>query len=145
MNHRRDLFEFMQKQISRTSAVNGDKLPQAFGRWFATMFFPGTSKISIPDGSGDGKVDLVVTCQVGKSVKYKILNTKFTEDFERSSPVSFYDEITRYWQAFENKGNRESYLQAVKESLRPHFKKLFRLYDDGDAELFFVTNHKINL
>ena len=38
--------------------------------------------------------------------RYYILNTKFTEEYAKSSPVSFYDEITRFWQAFENKTNR---------------------------------------
>ena len=120
-------------------------MPQAFGRWFSSMFFRGVSNIAIPDGSGDGKIDLLVTCQVGKTVRYKILNTKFTADYDRPSPVSFYDEITRYWQAFENKANRPAYLSAVREPLRPHLRKLFKLYDDDLAELYFVTNHRINV
>ncbi len=141
---RRDLFDFMLKQVKGTAEARGDRMPQAFGRWFATMFFSGVSNIAISDGSGDGKVDLLVTCHTAKTVRYEILNTKFTSDYDNPSPVSFYDEITRYWQAFENRGNRPAYLNTVREPLRPHFRRLFKLYDDGAAELFFVTNHRIN-
>ena len=144
MIHRKDLFEFMQKQVKHTADLHADRMPQAFGRWFSTMFFAGVSGIAIPDGAGDGKIDLLVTCQVGKSLRYHILNTKFTAEYDRPSPVSFYDEITRYWQAFENKANRAEYLNAVREPLRPHFRKLFKLYDDGIAKLYFVTNHRAN-
>src|SRR5713226_5224958 len=127
----------MLKQVKHTADAHGDRMPQAFGRWFSSMFFQGVSNIAVSDGSGDGKVDLLATCQAGKTVRYKILNTKFTSDYDRPSPVSFYDEITRYWQAFENKGNRGSYLSAVREPLHQHFKRLFKLYDDGLAELYF--------
>ncbi|MBI3798517.1 MAG: AIPR family protein [Deltaproteobacteria bacterium] len=144
MIHRKDLFEFMLKQVKRTGDTHGDRLPQAFGRWFSTMFFPGVSSVMIPDGTGDGKIDVLVTCQVGKGLRYRILNTKFTEQYDKPSPVSFYDEITRYWQAFANKSNRTDYLNVVKEPLRPHFKKLFKLYDEGLANLYFVTNHRKN-
>ncbi len=144
MIHRKDLFEFMLKQIKQTAGVHGDRLPQAFGRWFSRMYFPGITSIVVPDAAGDGKVDLLIECQVGKEIRYKILNTKYTSDYDRASPVSFYDEITRYWQAFENKTNRTAYLKTVRQDLHRHFKRLFKLYDEGDAELYFVTNHRIN-
>jgi hypothetical protein len=145
MLQRKDLFEFMLQQIKTTADLNGDRMPQAFGRWFANMYFPGITNIAITDGSGDGKVDILVTCQAGKSVRYHILNTKFTDDYDRRSPVSFYDEITRFWQAFENKTNRPEYLaNAVREPLRHHYRKLFKLYDEGDAKLYFVTNCRAN-
>jgi hypothetical protein len=120
-------------------------LPQAFGRWFANMYFQGVTQVTIPDGSGDGKIDLLVTCQVSDKIRYRILNTKFTNEYGKNSPVAFYDEITRFWQAFENKGNRQDYLtNVVRQNLREHYKRLFKLYDEGKAELFFVTNHKAN-
>lgn len=135
----------MLKQIKTTADLNGDRMPQAFARWFANMYFPGISNIAITDGSGDGKVDLLATSQMGKRLRHHILNTKFTNEYDRRSPVSFYDEITRFWQAFENKANRSEYLaNAVREPLRQHYKKLFRLYDEGDAHLYFVTNHRAN-
>src|SRR6266542_293624 len=145
MLQRKDLFDFMLRQIKYTADTQGDRLPQAFGRWFAKMYFTGVTSVAISDGSGDGKIDLLVTCQVGKTIRHRILNTKYTNDYDRRSPVSFYDEITRYWQAFENKANRPEYLaNAVREAFRPHYKKLFRLYDEGDANLYFVTNHRAN-
>jgi hypothetical protein len=145
MKQRKDLFDFMLKQVKYTADAHGDKMPQAFGRWFAEMYFPGVTNIAISDAAGDGKVDLLVTCQRGNAVQYQILNTKFTENYDRPSPVSFYDEITRFWQAFENKANRAMYLQnVVREPLRNYYKKWFRLYDDGDADLYFVTDHRIN-
>lgn len=141
----KEYFDFMMRRIKQTADIHGDKMPQAFGRWFANMYFPGKLDIQIPDGAGDGKVDICVTSQVGKKVRYHVLNTKFTQEYDKASPVSFYDEITRYWQAFENKGNRAEYLgNVVKNSLRDHYKKLFRLYDDGDAKLYFITNHRRN-
>lgn len=145
MIHRKDLFDFMMRQIKHTADTNGDRMPQAFGRWFANMFFPGVTNITVSDGSGDGKVDLSATCQVGQTVRHHIINAKFTNEYDKGSPVSFYDEITRYWQAFENKANRQRYLDnAVRENLRNHYKKLFRLYDDQSVKLYFVTNHRIN-
>jgi hypothetical protein len=134
----------MLAQVRRTAERNGQQAPQAFGRWFSEMYFPGVTNVSVIDGSGDGKVDLLVTCQVGKSVSYRILNTKFTETYDRSSPVAFYDEITRYWEAFRNKDNRAAYLNVVREPIRPHFRKLFKLYDEGSADLHFVTDHRKN-
>jgi len=145
MKQRKDLFDFMLKQVKYTGDAHGDKMPQAFGRWFAEMYFSGVTNIAISDAAGDGKVDLLVTCQRGNTVRYQILNTKFTEDYDRASPVSFYDEITRFWQAFENKANRAAYLQnVVREPLQNRYKKWFRLYDDGVADLYFVTDHRIN-
>jgi hypothetical protein len=97
-------------QIKHIGDANGDRPPQAFGRWFSNMFFPGIVKIGIPDGSGDGKVDVLVMCQVRETVRYHILNTKYTSDYDKGAPVQFYDEITRFWQAFENRANRNEYL-----------------------------------
>ncbi len=142
---RKDLFDFMIRRIKDTADASADQTPQAFGRWFSNMYFSGITNIEISDGAGDGKIDLVVTCQVGRSVRSHILNTKFTASYDKGSPVSFYDEITRYWQAFENKANRTEYLASVvRENLREHYRKLFKLYDEGNAQLYFVTNHRVN-
>jgi len=35
----KDYFDFMMSQIKLTADKNGDKLPQAFGRWFSEMYF----------------------------------------------------------------------------------------------------------
>jgi len=145
MHQRKELFEFMLKMVKHTSNEHGDYMPQAFGRWFAKMYFSGITEISIPDGSGDGKVDLVIESKKGNKITKKILNTKFTNDYDKPSPVSFYDEITRFWQAFENKSNRHEYLDnAVRKNLKKYYTTLFKDYDNGDVELYFITNHKIN-
>ncbi|OHD70595.1 MAG: hypothetical protein A2W19_03390 [Spirochaetes bacterium RBG_16_49_21] len=57
MYQRKDLFDFMIHKIKQTSEINGDKMPQAFGRWFANLYFSGITSINISDGSGDGKVE----------------------------------------------------------------------------------------
>jgi uncharacterized spore protein YtfJ len=134
----------MQKNIQTTADLNGLKLFSAFGQWFATLYFGRFINIFISDGAGDGKVDVFISYQKGKHIHYAILNTKYTSDYDKSSPVSFYDEITRFWSAFENKNNRKEYLQSVRELFRPKYIEFFKHYDDGIADLYFVTNHKIN-
>src|SRR5712692_1915596 len=71
--------------------------------------------------------------------------TKFTKEFNKIAPPSFYQEIKYFWQAFENRAARAAYLEkAVKQELRPRYKQLFERYDNGAAELMFVTNHRCN-
>ncbi len=145
MQQRRDLFELMKDRINQTASEHGDKLPQAFARWFAQIYFGSQSNIFVSDGTGDGKVDVFISGHRGQFTRYYVLNSKFTQEYDKSSPVSFYDEITRFWQAFENKANRADYLKnAVRESLRNKYKTFFKHYDDGLADLYFVTNHRIN-
>lgn len=40
--------------------------------------------------------------------------------------------------------NRDAYLSVVRTELKPKYRKLFENYDDGNVELFFVTNHRRN-
>src|ERR1035441_1951136 len=145
MYEQKQLFEFMLGRIEDVGSEHGLKAPQAFGRWFAGMFFDKPHDFSIPDGSGDGKVDLFFQTSNGKEVDHYILNTKFTQKYNAPAPVAFYDEINRFWQAFANKANRNEYLiSVVRQELRPKYKKLFDYYDNGNAQLFFVTNHRRN-
>ena len=144
MYEQKQLFDFILDRVEDTASNNALKLPQAFGRWFASMYFDKPQNFFISDGSGDGKVDLFFETSDGRSVDHFILNTKFTEKYNASAPVSFYDEINRFWQAFANKANRNSYLSVVRTELRPKYRKLFEYYDAGNAQLFFVTNHRRN-
>ncbi len=144
MYEQKQLFEFVLDRIGDTGAEHGLKSPQAFGRWFAGMYFDKPQNFSIADGSGDGKVDLFFQTSNGKEVDHYILNTKFTEKYNAPAPVAFYDEITRFWQAFANKANRDAYLAVVRPELKPKYRKLFEYYDNGKAHLFFVTNHRRN-
>ena len=141
-----DLFQFMLDRVKETQKqhpLNAE--PQAFGRWFAELFFMNPRDIFVSDGSKDGKIDLFFATDNGKTVLHHVLNTKFTKEFNKIAPPSFYQEIKYFWQAFENRAARASYLEkAVKQELRQRYKQLFERYDNGAAELMFVTNHRRN-
>jgi hypothetical protein len=140
-----DLFEFMLERVNETHKEHLDGEPQAFGRWFAELFFMNPRDVFISDGAKDGKIDLFFKTDNGKTVLHHVLNTKFTKEFNKVAPPSFYQEIKYFWQAFENTSARSAYLEkAVKPELRPRYKQLFERYDNGAAELMFVTNHRRN-
>ena len=140
-----DLFEFMLERVKETQNKHLDGEPQAFGRWFAELFFMNPRDIFVSDGSKDGKIDLFFATDNGKTVQHHVLNTKFTKEFNKIAPPSFYQEIKYFWHAFENRASRAAYLEkAVKQELRPKYKQLFERYDNGAAELMFVTNHRCN-
>ena len=140
-----DLFEFMLDRVRETQKQHLDGEPQAFGRWFAELFYMSPRNIFVSDGSKDGKIDLFFTTHNGKTVLHHVLNTKFTKEFNKLAPPSFYQEIKYFWQAFENRAARSAYLEkAVKQELRPRYNQLFERYDNEAAELMFVTNHRCN-
>jgi hypothetical protein len=141
-----DLFEFMLERVSQTQKKNMmDTEPQAFGRWFAELYFMNPRNIFISDGSRDGKIDLFFATDNGNTVQNHVLNTKFTKSYNKTAPPAFYQEIKYFWHAFENVKARGTYLEkAVKAELRPRYKKLFEHYDSGNVELMFVTNHRCN-
>ena len=145
MYEHKQLFDSMLDRIREVGAENGRRLPQAFGQWFAEMYFEEPRGIMYADGPGDAKVDLFFTTSNGKEVRHHVLNTKFTETYNATAPVSFYNEITAFWQAFKNKSNRGNYLETmVRKELRRDYAKLFDYYDDGRANLYFLTNSKRN-
>ena len=144
MHDQRQLFDFMLNRVRETSVEGGLKPPQAFSKWFAETYFLNPQKYFPSDGSGDGKVDSFFEVSDGSTVRHFLLNTKFTEKYDAPAPPSFYDEITRFWQAFANKANRKSYLSVVRSELRQRYQKLFTYYDDDRAQLLFVTNHRRN-
>lgn len=135
----------MISRVKETQKSHLDGEPQAFGRWFAELFFMNPQDVFPSDGSKDGKIDLFFTTHNGKSVLHHVLNTKYTTEFNKNAPPAFYQEIKYFWQAFENRDARSGYLEkAVKAELRPRYKQLFERYDHGAAELMFVTNHRCN-
>ncbi len=135
----------MLDRVKDTQKQHLDAEPQAFGRWFAELFFMSPRDVFVSDGSRDGKIDLFFATDNGKTVQHHILNTKFTKEFNKIAPPSFYQEIKYFWQAFENRTARAAYLEkAVKSELRPQYRQLFERYDSGAAELMFVTNHRCN-
>src|SRR5882762_9930747 len=124
--HKSDLFEFMLDRVKETQKQHLEAEPQAFGRWFAELFFMSPQDVFVSDGSKDGKIDLFFTTHNGKTVLYHVLNTKFTKEFNKLAPPSFYQEIKYFWQAFENRDARDPYLaKAVKQELRARYKHLF--------------------
>lgn len=140
-----DFFQFMLDRVKATQQLHPDSEPQAFGRWFAELFYSNPQDMFISDGSKDGKIDLFFTTHNGKTVLHHVLNTKFTKEYSKNAPPSFYHEIKYFWHAFENRDARGPYLEkAVKAELRSRYKKLFERYDDGATELMFVTNHRRN-
>jgi hypothetical protein len=141
---KKQLFNFMMDRIQDVGKIYGLKEPQAFGRWFAGMYFSNPTDFRSTDGSGDGKVDLFFRASENDSVESHVLNTKFTRNYDSPAPVSFYDEITRFWQAFANKAARKDFLKTVREEQRPDYKRLWIGYDEGRTNLMFVTNHRKN-
>jgi hypothetical protein len=144
MHDQRQLFDFMQERVKEISVEDGLKPPQAFAKWFAKTYFLNPQKYFPSDGSGDGKVDSFFEVSDGNAVLHFLLNTKFTEKYDTLAPPSFYDEITRFWQAFANKANRQAYLSVVRSELRQRYQKMFTYYDEERAQLLFVTNHRRN-
>lgn len=140
----KQLFDFMLDRVAEFSIDSGLKPPQAFAKWFASFYFPNPNDFFSSDASGDGKVDAFFHVTNGKEVQHYLLNTKFTEKYDAPAPVAFYDEITRFWQSFRNREARPAYLKTVRPELRQRYRKLFDYYDNGHAELVFVTNHRRN-
>ncbi|MCK1711146.1 AIPR family protein [Bradyrhizobium sp. 143] len=145
MYEHKQLFDTMLQRTKEVGAENGERPPQALGRWFANIYFDTPRDIFISDGAGDAKVDQFFTTTNGREVQHHILNTKFTEKYNSTAPPAFYSEITAFWQAFKNKANRSNYLaNLVRKELRQRYSKLFDYYDEGHARLYFLTNHKRN-
>ncbi len=139
------IFDLIVERVHDVKKGKGYEKPQAFVEWFINIYFNSPQDIFIADGSHDGKVDAFFTTHDGSTVKHHVVNSKYTEEYGKSAPVKFYEEISYFLNAFENRSRREEYLsRAVKAELRPHYKQLFAKFDEGQAELMFITNHKRN-
>src|SRR5687768_14876997 len=97
-----DLFNFMLDRVRDTERQHLEAEPQAFGRWFAELFFQKPRELVVTDGSKDGKIDLFFKTDDGRSVTHHVLNTKFTKEFNKIAPPSFYEEMRYFQHAFEN-------------------------------------------
>lgn len=144
MEHK-DYFDFMISCVKDLSVKESRREPQAFIKWFINMYYLDPKDIFISDGSKDGKVDAFFSTIDDNSIIYHVINSKFTREYRKIAPVSFYNEIQGFWRPFENRELRETYLEkSVKSELRPHYKKLFDAFDEGSAELVFLTDYKKN-
>ena len=145
MYEKSQLFKFMLDRVNEVGQEHSLAKPQAFARWFANLYFDHTQDIYISDGTKDGKVDLFLSTHDEETVQHFVLNSKFTSIYNEKSPNSFYDEITRFRNAFANKSARPAFLgKTIRPELRGRYKTLLERYDDGKARLLFITNHRRN-
>ena len=144
MYEKAQLFDFMIQRVKEVARERGFLEPQGFAAWFIDMYFGPKKELYVSDGTADGKVDAFFGMVKDGTIQHYVLNTKFTRQYDKQAPVTFYDEITRFWQAFANKPARTRYLNTVRTELRLRYKKLFDHYDEGRAQLMFITNHRRN-
>ncbi len=141
----KDLFNFISGRVSDLATKTGQPAFRAFPRWFAEMYFTRPEGMVATDGAGGGKIDLFFHTVAGNSVKHHIINSKFTEAYNQTAPVGFYDEVLAFYQLFADSTGRGQFLeQKVRGDLRPHYKKLFDAFDKGHAKLLFLTNCRQN-
>lgn len=141
ITNKQELFDVILNRVDDVSRKTGLRKPQAFARWFAEMYYLEPQGIFVSDGSHDGKVDLFFNTNNGKVVKHHIINSKYTDGYNKLAPPKFYEEIAYFAQAFKNADQRDFFLsKSVKAELQTRYRALFERFDEGDAELIFVTN-----
>jgi AIPR protein len=143
--NKEELFDVIIDRVKEAGMKHGHKKPQAFAYWFAEMYYLDPHGMVVSDGSHDGKVDFFFTTNNGKTVKHHVINSKFTDTYNKLAPPIFYEEIAYFVQAFKNVDQRDTFLlKSVKEELRAKYSLLFERYDEGEAELIFITNCRRN-
>jgi hypothetical protein len=141
----KDLFESILEAVSKRSIEMGEPEHKAFIKWFSDIFFYGKQNVFITDDTGDGRIDAIVEMSTYYGKRYAAINSKFTKNYRTTAPVSFYNEIVAFRSNFINKANRDSFLEnSIRSALRGTYKKLFKNFDDGLVDLYFITNHKRN-
>jgi hypothetical protein len=141
----KELFDFINKRVVDIANSTGIPSFRAFPRWFAEMYYTHPEEIFASDGTGDGKVDFFFHTVSGSEVTHHVINSKFTETYNQSAPVGFYDEILAFYQLFKDPVGRGKFLKLkVKSELHPFYKKLFGAFDSGKAKLLFLTNCRKN-
>lgn len=143
---KKNLFDIIIERVKDIQNKEHLKEFEAFPNWFINMYFNRVIKIYNTDGARDGKIDTIFTTQNGEYVKHYVLNSKFTKEYNKTAPVSFYDEIISFYEVFNNKLRREKYLdEYVKKEVKHKYQNILDLYDDGKVELIFLTNCKKNI
>jgi hypothetical protein len=141
----RDLFGFINRQVKEQANGQGVPSHRAFPRWFATMYYQNPEDFFASDGTGDGKVDCFFRTVSGNAVTHHAVNSKFTDSFNQTAPVAFYDEVIAFHHLFKESVGRDTFLKKkVNEELHRLYKKLFKAYEDGNARLLFLTNCRKN-
>ena len=107
----KDLFDFMNEQVTVIANKRGEPTFRAFPRWFAEMYYAQPEEMLSCDGAGDGKVDFFFHTVLGNKVKYHVINSKFTSSYNQTAPVGFYDEVLSFYQLFSSSVGRGTFLQ----------------------------------
>ncbi len=143
---RRELFRFMLKRVKDVANQSFVDDAHAFSKWFLTLYYSlePNHHVKISDGAGDGKVDAFFRKVNDQGVIHVLVNSKFTKTFDQMAPPKFYDEIVRFRRAFDDIESRPAYLETVRPALKAQFRVFFEQFDDGKADLVFVTNHRVN-
>jgi hypothetical protein len=145
MADKREIFQIILDRTEALSIENGRPLHQAFVEWFISLYFLNPKETYYSDGPRDGKIDALLKIDNDREITYQVINSKFTKEYNKIAPPSFYDEIVQFHNIFRNKGIRAPYLEkAVKGEVAQRAEKAFKAFDDDRAKLYFITNHRIN-
>jgi hypothetical protein len=144
VNYKKDLFDLMLISINDLANEENEKPYRIFGKWFSQLYYPNFRECFISDGRGDGKVDFIPEFKKGKKIIHAVINSKYTETYDKLAPPEFYSEAMDFYNFFHNKKNRSQAIERVREGLRKKYLSLFDEYDEGDLELIFITTCKRN-
>jgi len=139
------LFDIIIDKTKELSVKESISTDAAFQKWFMNMYFQNPKDIIISDGSRDGKIDSFCKVMDVDTFSSKIFNSKFTKNYDKQAPPEFYNEIIAFNKVFVNSDSRSKFLEKyIKKDMKNHYKILFDQFDKGNAELFFITNYRIN-
>jgi hypothetical protein len=143
---RKDLFDKMIQSITVTANENDlhGANHKALGIWFSELYFPNFKNCHVSDGRGDGKIDCITYFQKGKKIFHAVINSKYTETYDKLAPPAFYSEAVDFHNFFANKNNRSNAIGRVRQALRRHYEPLLEDYDENELELIFLTTCKKN-
>src|SRR5262245_12894014 len=96
--NQQELFDFILKQVRNQANRLGTPPSKAFPRWFAEMYYLQPEDMFASDGAGDAKIDLFFRTVSGGTVAQHVINSKFTEAYNQTAPVGFYDEVLAFYQ-----------------------------------------------
>lgn len=144
VNYKKDLFDQMLISINDLANEENEKPHRIFGKWFSQLYYPNFKECFISDGRGDGKVDFIPEFKKGKKLIHAVINSKYTETYDKLAPPEFYSEAMDFYNFFHNKKNRDQAIERVRDGLRKKYLLLFEEYDEGDLELLFITTFKRN-
>src|SRR6266550_711153 len=139
-----DTFDLMKDRISALARQNGQTEDKAFIKWFVDLFYNDVHDFLVSDGQGDGKIDASCHTLEDGSANFHVINAKYTRAYNQASPVQFYEELTALVKPFVSASDRPGYLETVRPPLRDRYESILTAYDEGRADLLFVTNHRKN-